>query len=420
MSLLPSSSSRLMHVLAECLCDRLAAVPCPGPEAMRPETAPASFVPFLAWGWSVDLWDRGWPIERKRAITAEALEMHRLKGTEVGIRRYLAYTAARDPLFTVPPQDFFLTPRPSEDRAWRDWIEGLPEIRLYQVREPGVMAVGVICDAGDDDMPEICFLGAEEEEAEETFFAADVLLPTETEYAVVVDAEGVRPIAMNRRPDPRVGQKGSVIDFWLPGDAGRGAFLDAVGASDGLDHLDGAPALPQALAVALGPAVATGEGWALVDEQIHAIQDVQPEAGIYEVESLIGLIASADHYDDAILDEADAGLGTYRSIRLVRPGLTMPPAAAFWSDGRLSMAPYTAEIRVAIPEVVGGGPAHLDIGFLDATQVAPESDLSDLHFVCDAVDAARSLRDRVFLDLDIPVVNRSLKATRRLSELQIG
>ena len=71
MSLLPSSSSRLMHVLAECLCDRLAAVPCPGPEAMRPETAPASFVPFLAWGWSVDLWDRDWPIERKRAITRD-------------------------------------------------------------------------------------------------------------------------------------------------------------------------------------------------------------------------------------------------------------------------------------------------------------------------------------------------------------
>lgn len=415
MSLLPSSSSRLMHVLAECLCDRLAAVPCPGPEAMRPETAPASFVPFLAWGWSVDLWDRDWPIERKRAITRDALEMHRLKGTEAGIRRYLDYTAARDVVITTPPQDFFASLEPDEDPSWRRWLESLPEIRVYSVQTPSAYLGGIWSSAGDIEPSDTSFFGDEAGEA--TMFFGGAVPASEVEYAVMVAGGETSAIGMTRRADPRRGQRGDVLDFWLP-ETDAGTVLDD-GSFDADLFFDDGGVGRAALSVAFGPSISSGGGWALAEEQVDHIQDVEPESGAYEVISLGGLFAGADFWGDAILDRVDETIGTYRAVRLLRPGVTLPPAASFWGD-RLGLAPYTAEIRVALPEVAGPGIAHLNAGCFGATFWASDPDLGPLHFVCDAIEAAQGLRDRVLLDLDIPVPRRSLKSTRRLSQLSLG
>lgn len=388
--------------------------------AFDPATCPARLLPWLASVFSVDFWRDTWPEAKKRSVIARSIDLHRRKGTLSAIKDFIEIADASLVSAVVPPQEFYLSPGPAEDPAWRAWINGLPEIRVYQVRSPSVTAVGVLCDAGDENMPEICFLGAEEEEAEETFFAADVLLPTEVEYAVMIDGGATKPIGMNRRADTRVGQFGTVVDFWLPGVAGLGAFADGEGWVDGIDYLDGSPELPQALSVAFGPPVVPGEGWALADEHARWVQDIQPEAGAYEVVSPIGLIASEDFADDAILDEADEGSGTYQAIRLIRPGLSMPPAANFWDDGRLAIEPYTAELVVRIPETSGPGIAHVGVDFLDATHSAPEPDLRALFDVCEAVATAKSVRDRVFLDLDAPAPRRSLMAARRLSELQLG
>ena len=416
MSLLPSSSSPLMRVLSEALEARLSSIPVPGPEAMRPETSPDSFVPFLAWGWSVDLWDRDWPLSTKRQIATDALEMHRLKGTESGIRRYLAYTAAQDVVVTAPPQDFFTSVGAENDPAWRRWIESLPEIRFYQVREPSISGAGIAAQGEEEvALPVNCFLGAEDDSP--TFFAASELFNLDLEYAVMVENGQEKPVATIREKDPRVGMKGDVISFFLPGEAGDGAFASDLSLG-GWGHLDGAPAARNTMRIALGPVVARREGWALVEEQGAYIQDVQPEAGLYEVESPAGFFVDIDHLDEATLAIVDSVWGTYEAVRLMRPGLTMPPAASYLDADRMGIEPYTAELRMALPERVSPSLLHLGAAYFGDACAAPPTDLSALDFAIDAVTAAQAARDRLLIDLNIPP-RGSLKSTRRLSSLPL-
>lgn len=422
MSLLPSSASRLMHVLAETIDARLAAIPVPGPETVRPETAPEAILPFLAWGWSVDLWDRDWPMATKRSITADALEMHRLKGTPAGIRRYLAYTAAKDVVITAPPQDFFLSAGPDDDPHWRSWIATLPEIRLYRVQSATTTPFGMWTRGGEDILPDSAFLADDDglfllAPARGAYDDDEATDLTEVEYAVMVVAGETVPLTHRRRLDTRVGKTGDVVEFRLPGWAGSGVFGDDC-LLDGVDYLGGAAATVDWLRVALGPAVAAGSGWPLADERNAFVQDVSPEIGAYEVVSLIGLMASADFAGDAILDVADAGSGTYQSVRLIRPGLTTPPAASFWDDGRLGMAPYTAEIRMALPDVVSPALMYANAAYADSTFCAPSSDTTALEFALDAIEVSQAARDRLSINLNIPSPG-AVQNVRRLSSLSL-
>lgn len=53
-------------------------------------TCPAALLPHLAWALAVDDWDATWGEDRKRAAIANALYIHRHKGTPAAIRRALA------------------------------------------------------------------------------------------------------------------------------------------------------------------------------------------------------------------------------------------------------------------------------------------------------------------------------------------
>lgn len=57
---------------------------------LDPETCPEALLPWLAWSLSVDEWDDQWPVDRKRAVTAASIDVHRHKGTVWAIRRALA------------------------------------------------------------------------------------------------------------------------------------------------------------------------------------------------------------------------------------------------------------------------------------------------------------------------------------------
>lgn len=60
------------------------------PSLWNPATCPAAVLPFLAWALSVDEWDHGWPIEKKRAVIAAARAIHQKKGTPLAVRTSLA------------------------------------------------------------------------------------------------------------------------------------------------------------------------------------------------------------------------------------------------------------------------------------------------------------------------------------------
>lgn len=54
------------------------------------QSCPASLLPFLAWGLSIDDWDTNWSEAQKRDAIAAAVYIHRHKGTVGAMRRMMA------------------------------------------------------------------------------------------------------------------------------------------------------------------------------------------------------------------------------------------------------------------------------------------------------------------------------------------
>jgi phage tail-like protein len=58
------------------------------PDYFRPDTAPEAFLPWLG-SWLDLVLDEGWPLERRRAVLASAMELHRRRGTMGGLREHI-------------------------------------------------------------------------------------------------------------------------------------------------------------------------------------------------------------------------------------------------------------------------------------------------------------------------------------------
>lgn len=85
---LPSGSGRAELALARSVRDALT-FSIPNGNLWNPETCPDSVLPWLAWALSVDNWDAAWPAERKRAVIAAAVAIHRKKGTPWSVKAAL-------------------------------------------------------------------------------------------------------------------------------------------------------------------------------------------------------------------------------------------------------------------------------------------------------------------------------------------
>ncbi len=57
---------------------------------MNPETCPAPLLGWLAWAFSVDVWDASWSEATKREVIKRSIEIHRIKGTAGAVRRALS------------------------------------------------------------------------------------------------------------------------------------------------------------------------------------------------------------------------------------------------------------------------------------------------------------------------------------------
>jgi len=55
----------------------------------RPEECPLALLPYLAWALSVDVWDADWPETTQRGVVANAVYVHRFKGTVGAIKAAL-------------------------------------------------------------------------------------------------------------------------------------------------------------------------------------------------------------------------------------------------------------------------------------------------------------------------------------------
>jgi phage tail P2-like protein len=85
-SLMPPGSSALERRLAEA-CSGISGLNVPLRDLWNPATCPVSFLPYLAWAFSVDRWDESWAESVKRQVVSDAFYIHQHKGTISAIRR---------------------------------------------------------------------------------------------------------------------------------------------------------------------------------------------------------------------------------------------------------------------------------------------------------------------------------------------
>lgn len=85
-SLMPPGSSALERRLAEA-CSGISGLNVQLRDLWNPATCPVSFLPYLAWAFSVDRWDESWAESVKRQVVSDAFYIHQYKGTISAIRR---------------------------------------------------------------------------------------------------------------------------------------------------------------------------------------------------------------------------------------------------------------------------------------------------------------------------------------------
>ena len=97
MSVLPPSASALERRLSTALAEATALATFPG--LWHPASCPEGALPALAWALRVDEWDDAWPLDVRRQVCADAIELHRHRGTRASIERALVSVGLVNPQF---------------------------------------------------------------------------------------------------------------------------------------------------------------------------------------------------------------------------------------------------------------------------------------------------------------------------------
>ncbi|SMO65266.1 phage tail protein, P2 protein I family [Thalassovita litoralis] len=106
-------------------------------DLVKPYAIPATHLPWLAWGLSVDLWKQNWPEDQKRAQTARSLPFHAIKGTQTAIAQALAVMGAEARRFVVPPATTYMTRAlTEEDRT--AYLDRFAQLRVYPFVARGI------------------------------------------------------------------------------------------------------------------------------------------------------------------------------------------------------------------------------------------------------------------------------------------
>lgn len=88
-SILPPQSTNTERAL-EVAGQRLDAMSVDIARLWNPQSCPVEFLPWLAWAFSVDVWDHGWSESIKRKVIGSSIQVHRMKGTRRAVELALA------------------------------------------------------------------------------------------------------------------------------------------------------------------------------------------------------------------------------------------------------------------------------------------------------------------------------------------
>ena len=100
------------------------------PNLVRPYEIPPTHLAWLAWGLSVDLWEKEWSQEKHRVLAARSLPMHARKGTQASIAEHIRIMGADPRRFIVPPaKTFMMEAFTEEERA--SFLARFPQLRIF-------------------------------------------------------------------------------------------------------------------------------------------------------------------------------------------------------------------------------------------------------------------------------------------------
>jgi hypothetical protein len=131
-SLLPQASTQ-WELAAEEAAATFSPLPVPNGSLWNPDTCPEHMLGWLAFNLSVDLWNPGWPVWRKRQVIRDAIQNARLKGTRAGLERYLAQVDARLVSLVTPPLKMFAGKSYTKANLDRFYAV-MPQLRIYAHR----------------------------------------------------------------------------------------------------------------------------------------------------------------------------------------------------------------------------------------------------------------------------------------------
>lgn len=109
---------------------------------------PAAALPHLAWGVSADAYDPHWTELRQRKVVGEWVMYHERKTSVAGIRMALGYRDVELVAYHLPQHGFFCD-KVVDPQDQTRWLEGLPEIRIYDPA-PAILDHGPIGHVGVD------------------------------------------------------------------------------------------------------------------------------------------------------------------------------------------------------------------------------------------------------------------------------
>lgn len=99
-----------------------------------PWTIDARYLPWLAYRFAIEIWDEEWSEEKKRAVVARAVRLHRIKGTLAGVKEYVDAAGGEVVRVRLPPGKSFLGESLTRDQR-ESYLARLQQLRLNLHRE---------------------------------------------------------------------------------------------------------------------------------------------------------------------------------------------------------------------------------------------------------------------------------------------
>lgn len=336
-------------------------------------------LPFLAWAFSVDVWDSDWDEEKKRNIVANSIAMHKLKTTQAGIDTYLTSVGSILRKVVAPPAKGYRIPAFSNDE-FLQWLSQLPQIRVYpfQINQDATsydFRMPIFCFRGDGFRPQS--LGPQLYGQRATLYQDGEETPITLNALGGIGAEAIYQVAFANYLN---------VDFHSDGFRGDSFREDTTAAANVVTvSFDQNASQYTSITPGLKPQTVLP----VREAEIHTAPNAQGFHGY-----------TSDFRDNGFRLKTDAPLWIWDRVALYKEESVPTPLKTKWYRGhmRYGIKPFNAELTVEIPMT---WPYARGFGTNFRNGFRVSSDMTPLWTSCDAIVSSKALKDTVLVDTQV-------------------